>query len=97
MELSDSFIHAYEVQLRRLLDGALASGNRSVIIVFGLVDFASFFRARGEAESKREEDSSSFPHLETGYKSFVSMKAEYRGGMIELAVDFNDKLEEMCE
>jgi hypothetical protein len=24
------------------------------------------------------------------------MKAEYRGGMIELAVDFNDKLEEMC-
>jgi hypothetical protein len=35
LELSDSFIHAYEVQLRRLLDGALASGNRSVIIVFG--------------------------------------------------------------
>jgi GDSL-like Lipase/Acylhydrolase len=96
MKLSNSFIHRYETQLRRLLDGALASGSCSVIVVFGLVNFASFFDARAEAEALRSTNNLLFPHLETAYKSFVSMKPEYRGGMIELAANFNDKLEVMC-
>jgi hypothetical protein len=95
-ELSDAFIYEYESQLRRLLNSALASDHRSAIAVFGLTDFASFFRARAEAEVMRSANDRLFPHLDTGYKSFVSMKPEHRSGMVELAIHFNNKLEVMC-
>ena len=95
-ELSDAFIYQYEAQLRRLLNSALASGRRSAIAVFGLTNFASFFHARAEAELMRSANDRLFPHLETGYKSFVSMKPEHRSGMVELAIHFNSKLEVMC-
>jgi hypothetical protein len=97
LELSNAFIHRYEAQLRRLLDGALASDNRAVIVVFGLTNFKSFFEAHAEAETMRSVDSSLFPHLESAYRYFVSMRPEYRAGMIELAELFNEKLEIMCK
>jgi len=96
-ELSDAFVQRYEAQLRRLLDGALASENRVAIIVFGLVNFESFFEARAKAEDMRSTDKSLFPHLEVAYRYFVSMKPEYRKGMIELAAIFNKKLEIICK
>jgi hypothetical protein len=88
LELSNAFVQEYEFQLRRLLDGALAKGSRSTLVVFGLVNFKLFFDARGKAEAMRSANNSLFPFLEAGYKSFVSMKPEYRGGMIELATHF---------
>jgi hypothetical protein len=97
LELSKAFVQEYEFQLRRLLDGALAKGNCSAVVIFGLVNFGSFFDARGKAEAMRSEDSSLFPFLEAGYKSFVSMKPEHRAGMIELATHFNSRLEVMCK
>jgi hypothetical protein len=97
LELSNAFIRAYEAQLRRLLDGALGSESRAALIVFGLANFESFFRARAEAEAMRRTNNSLFPHLESSYSYFVSMKPEYRSGMIELAALFNDKLEGMCK
>jgi hypothetical protein len=97
LELSNTFVHWYEAQLRRLLDGALRSDNRAVLVVFGLINFESFFQARAEAETLRGADSTLFPHLETAYRYFVSMRPEYRGGMIELAALFNEKLEVMCK
>jgi len=97
LELSDAFVNRYEAQLRRLLDGALARDSRTVLVVFGLTNFKSFFRARAEAEAMRSADSSLFPHLESAYRYFVSMRPEYRGGMIELATLFNEKLEVMCK
>ncbi|MCA1458781.1 hypothetical protein I6F35_37420 [Bradyrhizobium sp. BRP22] len=70
-ELSKVFVHAYEVQLRRLMVAAVARGDTSAIIVFGLADFESFFLTRAETEAMKETERSVFPHLETGYKSFV--------------------------
>jgi hypothetical protein len=94
--ISDSFVDAYEIQLRRLIHGAIASDSASAIVVFGLMNFRMFFDARVEAEALRSSDSSLFPYLEAGYKSFVSMKPQHRAGMIELATHFNRKLEAMC-
>jgi lysophospholipase L1-like esterase len=85
LELSNLFGQRYEAQLRRLLDGALASDNPAVIVVFGLTNFESFFKARRAAENMKSEDSSLFPHLDSAYRYFVSMRPEYRDGMIELA------------
>jgi hypothetical protein len=85
LELSNLFGQRYEAQLRRLLDGALASDNPAVIVVFGLTNFESFFKARRAAENMKSEDSSLFPHLGSAYRYFVSMRPEYRDGMIELA------------
>lgn len=94
--ISDAFVDAYEIQLRRLLDGAIAGGSASAIVVFGLVNFRTFFDARAEAEALQSNDDSLYPYLKAGYKSFVSMKPQHRAGMIELAVHFNQKLEAMC-
>jgi hypothetical protein len=97
LQLSDAFVRRYETQLRRLLNGAQASETRSVIVVFGLGNIGSFFQARDEAEAIRRTDESLFPHLETAYRYFVSMRPEHRSGMIELVALFNDKLELMCK
>ena len=95
--LADDFVHRYEIQLRRLLGGALASNQRAVLVVFGLINFEAFFQAREEAESRRRADRRLYPHLESDYKYFVSMKPEYRHGMIELAGLYNQKLNVLCQ
>jgi hypothetical protein len=95
-ELSDVFARRYEVQLHRLLDAALGKNSRSAIVVFGLINFGSFFRVT-EAEAMRSADHSLFPHLESAYRHFASMKPEYRDGMVKLAMLLNDKLESMCK
>ena len=97
LALSDKFIDRYERQLRRLLGGALASNQRAALVVFGLINFKAFFQARNEAESMRRADGSLYPHLESGYKYFVSMKPEYRDGMIGLAGLYNQKLNILCQ
>lgn len=95
-DLSDDFARRYEVQVRRLLNGALATDNNIILVVFGLINFGSFFQARAQAEQMRCANKSLFPHLESSYKYFVSMKPEYRTGMVELAITINEKLKGMC-
>jgi len=63
LKLSNAFVQRYEHQLRRLINGALASNRRTAIIVFGLVNFESFFEGRAKAEDKRSQDRRLFPYL----------------------------------
>jgi hypothetical protein len=62
-ELSNLFVQRYETQLRRLLNCALASNCRGSLVVFGLTNFRSFFRARAEAELMKKNNGPSFPYL----------------------------------
>lgn len=96
-KLADEFAGRYEVQLRRLVGGALASDKRTAIVVFGLIDFDSFFKARAEAELRRASSKELYPHLESGYRYFRSMRPEYRDGMVELARLCNQRLERLCD
>jgi hypothetical protein len=96
LEMSTVFARRYEIELRRLLNGALGRDGHAVLVVFGLTNFESFFRGRAEAESAKGKDSSVFPHLESGYRHFVSMRPEYRDGMIKLSALLNGKLEAIC-
>jgi lysophospholipase L1-like esterase len=94
--LSAEFIECYERQMRRLIRGAAVGKKPTVIIVYGLINFASFFQARGEAERRRRMDPTKYPYLEKDYDYFASMKPEHRGGMIRLAEFYNKSLKDMC-
>jgi lysophospholipase L1-like esterase len=94
--LSTEFIKDYRKQMERLLKDALTSKKRIVIIVYGLINFESFFEARAQAEQRRQTDANQFPYLETGHDHYPSMRPEHRSGMSELAQRCNERLEEMC-
>jgi lysophospholipase L1-like esterase len=95
--LSAEFVEDYARQMRRLLKGAVRSRKLVVIIVYGLINFKSFFDARREAERRREDNPAVYPYLEKDYDYFVSMRPEHRDGMVRLAECYNKSLKDMCE
>jgi hypothetical protein len=95
-ELSEEFIGLYKVQLERLITGALASKKRCALVVFGLISFELFFKARAEAEGKRKTGRGPYPYYETCHKYFVTLQPEYRQRTIELGELFNQKLACLC-
>jgi len=65
------------------------------IVVYGLVDFESFFKARGIAERLREKNPKLYPYLGTDCKYFISMRPAYRGNLIRLVRVINEELHAM--
>lgn len=87
-------------QLFEIIEGVhtnLASRQeRCTVVVFGLINFESFFEARRAAEVIRRADPKRYPHTEDAYRSFRSMEGEdNRRGMIEYAKRFNATLEQL--
>ena len=66
--LSKEFRQNYTRELRRLLEGAAIQQHRVAIVVYGLINFESYFKGREAAERLRESDTTLYPHLETTYK-----------------------------
>lgn len=95
--LSAEFVEDYARQMRRLLKGAVSSRKPVVIIVYGLINFKSFFDARREAEKRRKANPAVYPYLEKDYDYFISMRPEHRDGMIRLAECYNKSLKKMCK
>ncbi len=85
----------YERQLDRLVDRAREQKQRRAFIVFGLVNFKSFFEARDAAERLRKENPKLYPYFEVDYQHYESMKPEYRGNMVKLALMINEELRAM--
>ncbi|MGB9473850.1 MAG: SGNH/GDSL hydrolase family protein [Candidatus Udaeobacter sp.] len=79
-------------QILRLIDRARMQRHRIGIVVYGLVNFQSYFRAREVAERLRADDTSRYPHLETTYKYFTSFRPAYRSNLIRLAKMVNEEL-----
>jgi hypothetical protein len=69
--------------------------HRRAIIVFGLVNFKSFFEARDAAEQLRKENPKLYPYFDAGYQRYESMKPEYRANMVKLALMINEELRAM--
>ena len=67
------------------------------IVVYGLVNFESYFKGREVAERLGASDSSLYPHLETTYKYFTSFRPAYRRNLIRLAAMVNEELRAMVE
>jgi lysophospholipase L1-like esterase len=95
--LSNEFRRNYTRELRRLLEGARMQQHRVAIVVYGLINFESYFKGRLAAERLRESDTTLYPHLETTYKYFVSFGPAYRNNLIRLATMVNEELRAMVE
>jgi lysophospholipase L1-like esterase len=92
---SQDFRKNFARQMRRLIDGASRQCRRVAVIVYGLVNFDSYFKGREIAESLRARDRSSYPHLETTYKHFTSFQPAYRSNLVRLARMVNEELRAM--
>jgi hypothetical protein len=95
--MSKSFREMFERQLRELVICAREKPQRISIVVFGLVNFGAYFKGREEAERRRTEDSTLYPHLETTYKYLTSFRPALRGNVIRLAQMVNDELRMMID
>jgi len=96
-DLATEFTKCYREQLRRLLKDALVNKKPTVLVVYGLINFESFFQARSDAERQRSVNSTKYPYLEKAYDYFASMRTEHqRGGMVRLAQLCNEKLKNAC-
>ena len=82
-------------QMRRLIDRARVQRYRVAVMVYGLINFESYFIGREIAERLRSQDPSRYPHLETTYKYFTSFRPAYRSNLIRLARMVNEELREM--
>ena len=95
--LSKEFRQNYARELRRLIEGARIQQHRVAIVVYGLINFESYFKGREAAERLRESDTTLYPRLETTYKYFVSFHPAYRRNLIRLAAMVNEELRAMVE
>jgi lysophospholipase L1-like esterase len=95
--LSKEFRQNYVRQLRGLLRCARIQQHRVAIIVYGLINFESYFKGRESAERRRELDKRLYPHLETTYTYFVSFHPRYRRNLVRLAAMANEELRAMVE
>lgn len=95
--LGKAFRQNYARALRGLLERARSQERRVAIIVYGLINFESYFKGRRAAERLRQSNSTLYPHLETTYKYFISFHPLYRRNLIRLAKIANEELREMVE
>jgi lysophospholipase L1-like esterase len=84
-------------RLQNLIEHARKQSQRIAIVVFGLVNFGSYFKGRAEAERLRAADRTLYPHLETTYKYLISFRPDHRGNVIRLAEMVNDELRLMID
>src|SRR5437667_2922466 len=94
---SKEFRENYGRELRRLLGRARAEEHRVALVVFGLINFESYFKGREQAERLRESDTSLYPHLETTYKYLLSFHPAYRRNLVRLASRVNEELRAIVE
>jgi lysophospholipase L1-like esterase len=94
-ELAKKFRTDYARQLQRLISRAQNDNHKVSIVVFGLVNFEAFFKAREAAEALRAHDRRLYPYLEVDYQHFMSMRPVYRANMIRFALMMNEQLREM--
>jgi lysophospholipase L1-like esterase len=95
--LSKEFRQNYMREMRNLLQVARIQQHRVAIVVYGLINFESYFKGREAVERLRESDTTLYPHLETTYKYFVSFRPAYRRNLIRLASMANEELRAMVE
>ena len=91
------FRQDYARELRRLLDRARAEKHRVAVVVFGLVNFESYFKGRKVAERLRQSNRRLYPHLETTYRYLVSFHPAYRCNLVRLASMVNEELRATVE
>jgi lysophospholipase L1-like esterase len=78
--------------LQQLVGHACRQDQRVAMVVFGLVNFDSYFKGRAQVEGLRARDSSLYPHLENTYEYLISFHPDFRENLIRLAKMVNDEM-----
>jgi len=94
-QLSQRFREDYARQMRHLIQRARTQQHRVAIVVYGLVDFELFFKARAIAESLRQKNPKLYPYLGIDCEYLISMRPAHRQNLIRLVQMVNEGLRAM--
>ena len=103
-ERVQNFHENYAKQLKRLVERAQTENHKVAIVVFGLADCETFFRARNQAGAIHAQNARRYPYFDICAQRFESLKPPYQANMITLrsrlnrelravVAEFNEKLE----
>jgi lysophospholipase L1-like esterase len=91
-EIAREFGDNYTEQLQLLVDRAKTENHKVAIVVFGLVDFKTFFESRQKAAVLHASDRKRYPYIEVDTRLYEALKPAYQKNMARVAVMMNDEL-----
>ncbi len=97
--IADDLVAKYKAQVSGLVTAAKSLGKgEALIVVFGLIDFKSYFEARDIMEQNRRTCVAAgrkvcpYPYMDAAAKYNESLRPENRDSLIALAEMFNERL-----
>lgn len=91
-EIAKEFGDNYAEQLQLLVDRARTQNHKVAIVVFGLVDFKTFFESRQEAAALHVNNRKLYPYVDVDTRLYEAMKPIYQKNMARVARMMNDEL-----
>jgi len=93
--LAAQFRLNYTESLQCLIDRAKMENHRVAILIFGLANIDGYLQARQKEELLHAKNPKLYPHLNSGSRSFESLKPPYQKNMARLALMMNAELRAM--
>ena len=93
--LAAQFRLNYTESLQYLIDRATMENHKVAILIFGLVNIDAYLQARRKEEMLHAQNPKLYPHLNSGLRSFESLKPPYQKNMARLAFMMNAELRTM--
>jgi lysophospholipase L1-like esterase len=91
-EIAVRIAAAIGTQVVRLTTSDRFAVEPRLLVIFGLVDFARYFKARDQALQIHQNHPGAYPNFERCYSIFPSMLPQHREGMIQIAKRTNQLL-----
>ena len=85
----------YAESLQSLIDRAKTENHKVAIVVFGLANIGAYLKARRQAEILHAENPKLYPHFNSGYRSFESLKPPYQKNTARLSLMLNGEIRAM--
>ena len=85
----------YTDSLQNLIDRAKTENHKVAIVVFGLANIDAYLKARRQAAILHAENPKLYPHFNSGYRSFESLKPPYQKNTARLSLILNTEIRAM--
>jgi len=100
-EVRKTIIPPYQEQVQRLVSAAQLAGRRDgkkrAVVIYGLINIRSFFKARDECERRRLAHPGLFPNLSDAERDFWTLARVHRPLLAAAADELNRGLRQMVE
>jgi len=94
-EMATRFRQSYTETLRPIVDRAKTENHRVAIVIFGLANIDAYLQARRMAEILHAKNPKLYPHLDSGERTFESLKPPYQKNMTRLSLMLNAEMRTM--